>query len=215
MMPALAIHSRKFLAQVSTALILALGSLAAPAHAASGLSVTITDGSGKPVPGAVVYLSSPAAASAAKPLENARIAQKNKMFLPDVLVVTAGTPVEFPNEDTVRHHVYSFSSAKKFEIKLYVGTPAKPVVFDTPGIVVLGCNIHDHMVAWVVVVDTPYFGRTDANGQLVLPAAPDGNYSLKAWHNALPVGNEGVSRTVNLSASPGHIDLTLPALALP
>lgn len=214
-MSALLNHSRNLSGLPGAPLVLALAMLAAPANAASGLSVTLTDGNGKPVPGAVVYLTSPAAATAVKPLENARITQKNKMFLPDVLVVTTGTPVAFPNEDTVRHHVYSFSSAKKFEIKLYVGTPSKPVVFDTPGVVVLGCNIHDHMVAWVVVVDTPYFGRTNDDGELTLPAAPAGDYTLRAWHHALPVGNDGVSTTLSLSVSPGHIDLAVPDLALP
>ena len=92
--------------------------------------------------------------------QGAEMAQKGKQFDPTVLVVPVGTSVGFPNRDTVRHHVYSFSPVKTFELKLYSGVPANPVVFDKIGIAVLGCNIHDAMTAWVVVVDTPYFGRS-------------------------------------------------------
>ena len=95
--------------------------------------------------------------------------------------------MSFPNRDVVRHHVYSFSPAKRFEIKLYVGTPAQPVVFDQPGIAVLGCNIHDQMAAWVVIVDTPWYGRTDEQGRWS-GAVPAGRYRLRAWHPALAVG---------------------------
>jgi hypothetical protein len=84
--------------------------------------------------------------------------------------------------------VYSFSPAKKFEIKLYVGTPAAPVVFDKPGIAVLGCNIHDTMAAWVVVVETPHFGLTGADGRVSLAAVPAGSYRLRTWHPSLPAG---------------------------
>ena len=90
-----------------------------------------------------------------KPLGGVQIAQAKRQFSPRVTVVTVGTPVTFPNFDTVRHHVYSFSPVKTFELKLYAGVPNAPVVFDKPGIAVLGCNIHDQMAAWVVVVDTP------------------------------------------------------------
>ena len=87
------------------------------------------------------------------------MAQQGKQFLPGVLVVPVGTSVHFPNRDSVRHHVYSFSPAKKFELKLYTGTPANPVVFERAGVVTLGCNIHDRMVGWIVVVDTPYYAQ--------------------------------------------------------
>jgi hypothetical protein len=115
------------------------------------------------------------------------IAQAERRFVPAVSVVTVGSAVAFPNRDVVRHHVYSFSPAKRFEIKLYVGTPAQPVVFDQPGIAVLGCNIHDNMAAWVVIVDTPWYGRTDEQGRWSGPVPP-GRYRLRAWHPELPVG---------------------------
>jgi len=155
---------------------------------------------GDPLAGAVVFLDSSQAAQLAKPLAGAEMAQEKKAFVPDVLVVTRGTSVTFPNRDTVRHHVYSFSPAKTFALKLYTGTPANPVVFDRTGVAVLGCNIHDHMVAWVVVVDTPYFATTPASGQVTLDVPP-GKYTLRAWHARLPVGAEAISQPLEVGSS--------------
>lgn len=170
--------------------------------AAQGAPVVVSalGTAGDPLAGAVVFLDSPQAAQLAKPLAAAEMAQEKKAFVPDVLVVTRGTSVTFPNRDTVRHHVYSFSPAKKFELKLYTGTPANPVVFDRTGVAVLGCNIHDHMVAWVVVVDTPYFATTPASGQVTLDVPP-GKYTLRAWHARLPVGAEAISQPLEVGPS--------------
>lgn len=154
---------------------------------AVGLQVQVQDKNGKPLPNAVVFLESADAKSASKPLKGIEVVQAAKQFSPAVTVVTTGTSILFPNNDTVRHHVYSFSPAKTFDLKLYAGVPANPVVFDKSGIAVLGCNIHDNMVAWVVVVDTPYFGRTDAQGHLTIEA-PAGSYKLRTWHASLPTG---------------------------
>ena len=154
---------------------------------AGSLRVQVLDSAGKPLEGAVVSLVSDAARRAVRPLPEQEISQENKQFVPAVRVVTVGTLVRFPNRDSVRHHVYSFSPAKKFEIKLYAGTPAAPVRFDQPGVAVLGCNIHDQMVGWVVVLDTPYFAQTDAQGQALLEGMPAGAHQLRAWHARLPV----------------------------
>ncbi len=102
-----------------------------------------------------------------------------------VTAVPVGTAVSFPNRDTVRHHVYSFSPAKTFELKLYIGTPAAPVVFDKPGVVVMGCNIHDAMVAYVAVFDAPWVGVSDAAGVVRIDALPAGDYQLEYWASAL------------------------------
>ncbi len=161
--------------------------LASPAWAGS-LQVQVQDKTGKPLPNAVVFLESAEAKAAAKPLKGIEVAQVAKQFTPAVTIVTPGTSVLFPNQDTVRHHVYSFSPIKTFELKLYAGVPANPVVFDKSGIAVLGCNIHDNMVAWVLVVETPYFGHTDAQGKLTLDNVPNGNYKLRTWHASLPTG---------------------------
>jgi plastocyanin len=160
---------------------------AARATAAAPLDVRVTDAAGRALAGAVVFLESPEARTQVKPLAAIEIAQAERRFVPAVSVVTVGSAVTFPNRDTVRHHVYSFSPAKRFEIKLYVGTPASPVVFDQPGIAVLGCNIHDNMAAWVLIVDTPWFGRTDADGRWQ-GSAPPGRYRLRAWHAEMAVG---------------------------
>ena len=154
---------------------------------AGSLRVQVLDSAGKPLEGAVVSLVPDAARRAVRPLPEQEISQENKQFVPAVRVVTVGTLVRFPNRDSVRHHVYSFSPAKKFEIKLYAGTPAAPVLFDQPGVAVLGCNIHDQMVGWVVVLDTPYFAQTDAQGQALLEGMPAGAHQLRAWHARLPV----------------------------
>ena len=157
------------------------------AASAGSLRVQVLDSAGKPLEGAVVSLVSDAARRAVRPLPEQEIAQENKQFVPAVRVVTVGTLVRFPNRDSVRHHVYSFSPAKKFEIKLYAGTPAAPVLFDQPGVAVLGCNIHDQMVGWVVVLDTPYLAKKEAQRQALLEGMPAGAHQLRAWHARLPV----------------------------
>jgi plastocyanin len=165
-------------------LFLALSGLAFAAGAAS-LNVNVKDDKGNPVADAVVY-AMPKVKAASTPVKHeAAVEQKDKTFIPLVTVVQVGTPVSFPNHDVVRHHVYSFSPAKVFEIKLYVGTPVAPIVFDKPGEVVLGCNIHDHMLAYIYVVDTPFFAKTDASGAASIDGVPAGDYELQLWHYAL------------------------------
>ncbi len=130
------------------------------------------------------------------------MAQQGKQFLPGVLVVPVGTSVHFPNRDSVRHHVYSFSPAKKFELKLYTGTPANPVVFERAGVVTLGCNIHDRMVGWVLVVDTPYYTRTPAaTGKAQLDNVPPGTCTLRTWHARLPVGAPALEQALTVPAT--------------
>lgn len=168
---------------------------------AASLQVQVQEPTGKALPQAVVFLESREARAAVKPLQNAEIAQASRQFTPQVNVVTVGTSVTFPNRDTVRHHVYSFSPAKTFELKLYTGTLASPVVFDKPGVAVLGCNIHDNMAAWVVIVDTPYYGRSGADGKLALDNLPPGDYRLRVWHARLPVGAPAIDQPVTVVAA--------------
>lgn len=152
------------------------------------VDVDVREPGGKPVSGAIVFLDSSAAKKAVRPMAGIEVAQEKKQFLPDVLAITVGTEVLFPNHDAVRHHVYSFSPAKKFELKLYKGTPSAPVLFDQPGVVVLGCNIHDQMVGWMLVLETPYFAKTDTSGRASLADVPPGSYRLRTWHPGLAVG---------------------------
>ena len=189
--------------------------LNAAAQAAS-VQVQVHDGAGNALADAVVFLESADASrarAAAKPLAGVEIAQVNRQFEPRVLVVPQGTSVQFPNRDSVRHHVYSFSAAKNFELKLYSGTPANPVTFDKTGIAVLGCNIHDNMVAWVVVVDTPYFGRSAALGQVALSNVPAGAYRLRVWHPNLPVGAPALDQTLSVDAVDAKVTVRMAGLA--
>lgn len=176
-------------------LVLAGAALAAP------VEVTVTDAAGKPLADAVVWIESAAARAAARPLAGVEVVQKGKAFVPEVTVVSTGTAVDFPNRDTVRHHVYSLSPAKRFDLKLYVGTPEKPVVFDRAGVAVLGCNIHDNMAAWIVIVDSVWFARTDAQGRARLPEVPSGRHQLHAWHPSLPVGAPAVVQALELGSA--------------
>ncbi|QTN26465.1 methylamine utilization protein [Rhodoferax sp. AJA081-3] len=175
--------------------------LVVPLAQAATVAVQVQDGAGKPLPGAVVFLESREARQLAKPLAGAEIAQVGRQFVPRVLVVPAGTAVTFPNRDTVRHHVYSFSPNKQFELKLYTGTAANPVVFDKPGIAVLGCNIHDNMSAWVVVVETPFYASADPQGATSLRDVPAGNYRMRVWHPGLAVGAPAAEQALVVSAT--------------
>jgi plastocyanin len=132
--------------------------------------------------------------------------QINLEFVPHVKPVVVGTPVYFPNKDDVRHHVYSFSPAKRFELPLYAGTPAAPVVFDRPGIVAIGCNIHDWMLGYLYVAETPYLARTDADGRARLENLPPGRYVVRVWHPRMEGTEEATARTVSLER-PGAVEL--------
>ena len=168
---------------------------------AGAVTVNVTDAAGKPLPQAVVLIEPATGKLAVQPMPGAQVAQFKRQFVPRVSVVTVGTAVAFPNQDTVRHHVYSFSPTKNFELKLYAGVPAQPVVFDKPGIAVLGCNIHDQMAAWIVVVDTPFYALTGADGSAKVNAVTAGSYRLKVWHPGLPGTSDGVSQAVTIGAA--------------
>lgn len=184
----------------------ALWALASPVGATS-VQLDVRDAAGKPLSEAVVFLESPEAARLVKPTVGAEMAQESKQFQPRVLVVNRGSEVAFPNLDKVRHHVYSFSPAKKFELKLYAGTPANPVLFDQAGVVLLGCNIHDAMVGWILVVNTPYHGISQ-NGKLNLDNVAPGNYRLRTWHPGMAVGAAALDQALVVPAS-GAVQVAL------
>jgi len=155
------------------------------AHAAN-LSLQVKSTTGTPVEDVIVYLMSNKTANLPVQSANAQIEQVDREFIPLVSVVQTGSRINFPNKDRFRHHVYSFSPAKKFEIKLYADTPSKPVLFDKAGYVVMGCNIHDNMISHLLIVDTPYFAKTDARGMARIVDVPAGDYSLIAWYYKQP-----------------------------
>lgn len=128
--------------------------------------------------------------------------QRQKMFVPKVLAIRVNTQVRFPNSDDIRHHVYSFSPAKKFELRLYHGLTAEPVLFDKPGTVVLGCNIHDSMVAYIYVLETDFFAVADEQGNIKINA-PAGAYQLQIYHPQM----QGIypESTITLEETPAPV----------
>jgi plastocyanin len=162
--------------------LLTLALAALPGFAAT-VTVTARDPLGNPLEDLVVW-AIPKGTALPQRTRPAMVEQRNKAFIPLVSVVQTGTLVNFPNRDEIRHHVYSFSTAKRFEIKLYAGTPVDPIPFDKPGEVVLGCNIHDHMIAYIYVVDSPWFAKSDKDGAARLEGLPAGEYDVNAWYYA-------------------------------
>lgn len=151
--------------------------------AASAAQITISSAEGVPLENAVVEVYYPTAT--AQPPQEQNIYQREAAFQPKVLTVPTGSYVSFPNQDTTRHHVYSFSPAKTFDLNLYLQETPPPLHFDQAGVVVLGCNIHDHMQAFIVVSDAPYSATTDSQGRLALPPLPVGEHRLRVWHPRL------------------------------
>jgi plastocyanin len=160
---------------------------------------TVTDERGMPVADAVI-IAVPSDGNIrlpARPRESV-VDQVDKEFLPKVQAVLVGTAVTFPNRDSVRHQVYSFSPAKRFDLPLYAGIP-QAVVFDKPGVVILGCNIHDWMVGYIYVSESPYFAKTNAQGKAVLSDVPPRAYIVRVWHPQLAVPEDATRKNVDAS----------------
>lgn len=151
--------------------------------AAAPLTVRVVDAGGRPVRDAVVTLyPAGSAAHPARPGGRYSVAQKNLQFQPFLTVIPVGADVSFPNLDPTKHHVYSFSPAKKFELKLFARSQSRTVHFDKPGVVALGCNIHDQMSAYILVTDSAWTARTNAQGLVSFPDAPNAPGKLTVWH---------------------------------
>jgi len=174
---------------------LSIGGMAADLHA------VVRDQKGEPVGDAVVVAVPEAAAARAARPKLEQVEQVGEEFVPKVKAILVGSPVSFPNHDSVRHHVYSFSPAKRFDLPLYVGTPAKPVVFDTPGVVTLGCNIHDWMIGYIYVSESPYFATTGKDGSASITGMPSGTYTVRVWHPQLADAEETTRRKLDPGAS--------------
>lgn len=173
---------------------------------AAGLTATVRSAAGAPVADAAIVLE-PVSGTAPQVRGHVTIEQREREFVPYLTIVQKGTAIDFPNRDSFKHHVYSFSPAKVFEIKLYAGKPANPVVFDKVGAVALGCNIHDWMEAYALVVDSPWFAKTGADGGARIDAVPAGAYRLRLWHPRQKTAAADVG--VELGAAGRHLDLTL------
>jgi plastocyanin len=178
---------------------------------AASLELVFTDPTGQPIEHTVVSLTSETPLDTSEQT-TALMDQRNKQFAPHVLAVRTNTLVYFPNHDDIGHHVYSFSPAKRFELRLYHGTDAEPVLFDQPGQVVLGCNIHDAMLGYIYVVDSEWFAVSDSMGQARITGVPAGTYRLHLQHPRLT--DTPAATTVHIISDDQYIQqsIRLPTL---
>ena len=179
------------------ALCIAALSLPASAFAAT-LTLKLTDQDGAAVDDAVIYITTIDGRHQASMPQTVDVDQVNEMFVPHVRATTVGSLVNFPNSDHVRHHVYSFSEAKTFEVPLYSGVPAEPTLFDKAGLVTLGCNIHDHMLGYILVLDTPWFAEV-RGGSGAIRDLPAGELAIEIWHPRLASG-AAIQHTLTVGA---------------
>jgi len=177
----------------------ALGLACAPGVYAAQVAATAI-AQGQPVADAVVVAVPEGGVRAADKPAQAVVDQLNKEFVPYVTAILVGSLVQFPNRDLIRHHVYSFSPAKPFELPLYVGTPANPVLFDKPGIVKLGCNIHDWMISYIYVAESPYFAKTGPDGRALLTELPPGRYRVRVWHPRMEGSEQATVKSLEVAA---------------
>ncbi|PCD02170.1 methylamine utilization protein [Sphingomonas spermidinifaciens] len=176
--------------------------VAAPAHAGD-VGIRVVDASGAPLADAVVTIH-PAAGVFSGPIRfpwKLAMVQRNISFEPSTLIVPAGATVPFPNEDKVRHHVYSFSKPARFEIKLFGRDETRSYTFKSPGAVALGCNIHDRMAGFIKVVDTPFAMKTDADGMSIIRSVTGGRARLTVWHPRMRARDNEVTFDIDVPAS--------------
>jgi plastocyanin len=180
--------------------------------AQAAISGRVVDAEGKPVNQAVVFVQ-PLGEERAAAKTFATMDQVDKTFVPGVLPITVGTQVRFPNRDQIRHHVYSFSRTKNFELPLYKGEDAPPVLFDKIGVVKIGCNIHDWMSAIILVLPTSHFATTDEEGRYTLAGLPPGTYTLVAWHALSREKPEETQQQIQLADSGAEATFKLSLVA--
>ncbi len=165
-------------------ILLLIGLIAIPVRAADVIAV-VSNSQGEAVEQAVIYALPLAETLLPAAAQQAVIDQIDKEFVPALTVVYKGAQISFPNNDNIRHHVYSFSRSNPFEIPLYAGQTAPPVTFANPGVVALGCNVHDWMSAYVFVSDTPFYAVTGSDGVARIQGLPPGDYAVEVWHASL------------------------------
>lgn len=173
------------------------------------LTVTVVDQKGQPVEDAVIVAATESLSTKPASALSATMDQQDKQFQPRVLVVNTGTQVSFPNSDNIRHHVYSFSEPKRFEIKLYADAPNEPVTFDTPGVVVLGCNIHDKMVGYIFVSDSTNFSKTNTLGQATLTSSSERPDKLQIWHPLLDDPTSPIMKDIIEWSQAGEVEIQI------
>jgi len=183
---------------------------------ATNFTADVVDQDGRPVGNAVVMLipdpKAPMPAASTRLTADKTIDQRNETFLPLVTVVPKGGHIIFSNNDETTHQVYSFSAAKQFEITLARGEKSQPIAFDTAGVAALGCNIHDHMIAYAFVADSPWTALTGADGRAMIADVPAGNYQAQVWHPKFPPGRAPPNARATLSGDAAQ--LTIPVRLL-
>jgi plastocyanin len=191
-------------------LLSAATSLLFVAHAWAGdIIVRVTTSDGKPLPDAVIFIPLKPGDPKPAPVEGLKMAQSGKQFAPFVLIAPVGSTVEFPNLDKFRHHVYSFSKGNKFALELYGREEKRVITFKSAGVVALGCNIHDQMVAFIRVVDTPWTAKSGADGLAKLTAAPEGSRTIEVWHPYATAKDQTVTQAVTVSAGVATVTVVL------
>jgi plastocyanin len=189
--------------KIMRTILLLLAMTVLPASALAGdLNLVVRDTAGRPVQHAVVTVH-PAKAAPAAPIRFGwplTVVQKDVQFAPFVLVAPVGAAVAFPNQDKVRHHVYSFSAGNRFELKLYGREENRSVTFKATGVAAIGCNIHDQMVGFIKVVDTPFAIKTGTDGVAAIPGLPAGSATVRIWHPSLKARDNEISLTINAPA---------------
>jgi plastocyanin len=198
------IRNRDWLAYLALALV-----VAQTAAAARTVSGSVTAPQGGAIAGAVVFMQVAAPPAGGSQHATAVVDQVEKTFVPGLLPIMVGTSVRFPNHDQIQHHVYSFSPTKTFELPLYKGEAAPPVLFDKVGVVKIGCNIHDWMSGIILVLPTPHFAVTDASGRYVMENVPEGNYTLVVWHAQSNVKPEETAQKVEVREDVANANFTL------
>lgn len=193
----------RFLLSVITSLLFASQALA------GDLAVRVTTPDGKPLSDAVVFIPAKPGDPKPTPIDGLKMAQANKQFAPFVMIASVGSTVEFPNLDKFRHHVYSFSKGNKFELELYGREEKRVFTFKTAGVVALGCNIHDQMVAFIRVVDTLWAAKSGADGLARLTAVPEGSRRIDVWHPYAKAKDQTVTQTLTVSAGNTTVTVVL------
>jgi plastocyanin len=208
------IRPSRLLAKATLPVVILLASVGA--LSAATITATVTDEQGRPLPDAVVMIApgagQPPPPSAGRQITSATIEQRDETFIPMVVVIHTGGSVIFRNSDRIRHHVYSFSPIHQFEFVQPPGDVSPPIRFDRPGEAALGCNIHDQMIAYVYVTDSPWASVTTAAGQATIAEVPPGNYTATVWHPRLKPRSEPAATAVFLATDNSALSVTLPVL---
>ncbi len=176
---------------------------------AADVAGKVIDDQGNGIAQAVVFVQNPPQQSASKAPRKATLDQVDKQFVPRLLPIAIGTEIQFPNHDQIHHHVYSFSRIKSFDLPLYKGEATPAVTFDQPGVITVGCNIHDWMSATILVTPSQYFAVTDANGRFSLTGLPPGSFSLVAWHERSKAKLADTAQQIQAEGQPPELTFTL------